>query len=168
MIQNNNQLNILSISYAHILVSFILIYYIILPLLSKLNTNINTINLFKNYYISDKFKILLINYGVVFTYLKIAEFLPNYIPILYRRILIIIILEVLFNFYISQTNYDSGFINLYRNLTRNAGWFVLLWNIFYITITGKIADKINQYHFFNNKSSQIIIISIFTLVLFHL
>lgn len=170
MIQNNNQLNISSISYAHILVSFILIYYVILPLLLKINEyrHIDTIDLFNNYYVSDKFKILLINYGIVFIYLKIAEYLPAYIPISYRRILVIIVFEVLINFYISQTSYDSGFINLYRNLTKNAGWFVLIWNIIYITLTGKVADKINEYHFFNDKSYQIIIISFLTLVLFHL
>ncbi len=158
-------LNIFSITYAHIFVYVIMIYSIILPLLKN---HINEINQFNDYFLSDKFKILLINLGIAFVYLKIAEYLPDDIPIMYRRIIVSIVFDVILNIYISETSFDSTNIRLYRDLTRSTGWFIIIWNVLNIVLTGKIADELNKLEFLNKTPSQILIILVITLVLFHL
>jgi hypothetical protein len=135
-------LNFYSILYAHIIL-FLIIIYIIIPLLSKTNLNAESMNLFTNFYLSNKFRSIIINFFIVYCILNISQKLPLNIPILYRRIIVILLYEVFLSIYINRTPFNVNYIVYLKEWSLSVGWIAILWDIFYINSTGYIADRLN-------------------------
>jgi hypothetical protein len=162
------KLTICSIGFAHIIISTILIFYIILPLIKLLDIKDSRLDLFVNYYSTDKFKILIINFFINYLYLKIAEIVPSQIPLFYKRILVIIIFNILLSYYINNTSYESSTIKFLKIWFKSVGFFVILWDLIYISSIGLLADKLNQIELYKNNFVQLISFAIFSFTLIHL
>lgn len=144
------KLSIYSLTYAHIITYIILIYCIIIPVINKMGINDKTLDLFKSYYIDNKFKHLIIDFFVIYFIIKTSEKLPFKLPPLYNRILVIIIFDLLLTIYINKSPYQTGTIKFLKEWSLTVGWFAILWDLFYINIVGKVADKINSYNINQN------------------
>ena len=132
---NNSQI------YAHSVI-FIIILYIIIPILNKLNITNNKIELFKKYY-QDIFRSIIIDFITVYLVLNISNKLPDSIPILFRRIVIILLYDVFLSIYINKTSYETSNILLLKEWGETFGWFAILWDLLYINSICILSDKIN-------------------------
>lgn len=135
-------LNINSLLYAHLII-FIIIIYILIPLLNKINPDSKGIKLFTNYYSDNKFHNIYIDFFIIYILLKLSDKLPLDIPLIFKRIIVILLFDVLLSMYINQTPYKIGNIHFLKEWSITVGWFAILWDIIYINSTGYIMDKIN-------------------------
>jgi hypothetical protein len=164
----NTQFNIYSYGYSYILVSTILIYYIMIPLINTLNIKDDGLSLFNNYYIDNKYKSLVINFLLIYLYLKSAELLPNKIPIIFRRIIIIILFNVILYSYIKTTPYSTGTINFLNKWSSTIGWFAIIWDLLFINTIGYSMDKINSIQLLKNQNYQLLNIGVITFIFMHI
>lgn len=167
IIVNAQTLNMQTIGYAHLLITIIIIY-IIVPLIVRIGWDHKGIELFKNYYQTDKYRNLIMDFLLSYVYLKAAELLPINIPIVYKRLLIIIFFNVGFSFYLNKTSYQTGMIGFLKEWSSTVGWFAILWDIFYISSLGKVSDQINKIKLIKKDSIQLSIILLITFILLHL
>ena len=135
-------ININSLLYAHLII-FIIIIYILIPLLNKINPESKGINLFINYYSNDRFRSIYIDFFIIYILLRLSDKLPLDIPIIFKRIIVILLFDVLISMYINQTPYKIGNIHFLKEWSLSVGWFAILWDIIYINSTGYLMDKIN-------------------------
>jgi hypothetical protein len=163
----NKKLNIYSIMYAHIIVSIILIYLIIIPLLNKLDIKDNTIDMFKNYYQNDKFKSLLVDFFMIYFILKISDQIPS-VPMIFRRILVLILFNVLLSVYINKTPYLTGSTIFLKEWISKLGWTAIIWDLIYVNLTGKLADKINKIDIIKQPKYQLMIMGFIMIGFMHL
>jgi hypothetical protein len=125
------------------------------------------IDLFKNYYLDNKYQSLIMNFLLAYVYLKTAELLPINIPIIFKRLIVIILFDIGFGFYLNKTSKTSGSIGYLKEWSSTVGWFSILWNLTYISSIGIVADKINKIEFIKKNTVQNIIIGIITFILLH-
>jgi hypothetical protein len=162
-----NNLNIYSITYGHLIVHLILIN-IIISILDYLKINNSGIELFKEYYVENRYKNLIVDFFLIYTYLKIAEFLPAYIPIQFRRLIVTFVIDMLLNFYLKNTSYDDGNINFLKKWSSTVGWFAILWDFILLFTIGTVADKINMIKFMKKPITHIIIFGLMAFGLLHI
>lgn len=162
-----NSLNIYSITYAHLIVHLILIN-IIISILDYFKINNSGIELFKEYYVENRYKNLITDFFLIYTYLKIAELLPAYIPIQFRRLVVTFIIDMLLNFYLKNTTYDDGNINFLKKWSSTVGWFAVLWDLLLLFTIGSVADKINMIKFMKKPIAHIIIFGLMAFGLLHI
>jgi hypothetical protein len=164
----NQKLNIFSIGYSHIIISIIIIFYVIIPILSKIGVNDPSIDLFKSYYVDNKYKSLSIDFFLIYIYLKSAELLPNNIPIYFRRLVIILFFDVILYYYINNTPWEVGTIKFLKEWSKVAGWMAIAWDILYIQSIGYFADKLNKFAFIQKESANLLIFVLLSFGLLHL
>jgi hypothetical protein len=154
-----------SLIYAQIIL-FIIIINIILPVLKILDikSNSNSINLFEKYYSINRYQSIIINCVINYLILTLANKLPLKIPIIYRRIITILLFNIILNVYIRTTPFQTGNVLFLKQWSLSVGWFAILWDLIYITSTGVIVDKINV----KSHNTDLLIISIIGFVIFHL
>lgn len=167
-IPNPSNLNVFLIGYSHIIVSVIIIFYIIIPIISKSEIKDQSIDLFKSYYVDNKYKSLSIDFFLIYVYLKSAELLPAHIPIYFRRLAIILFFDVILYYYINNTPYEVGTIKFLKEWSKAAGWIAILWDIIYIQSIGYFADKLNKFNFMKSESNNLIIFVLLSFGLLHL
>ena len=167
MKSENINLTIYPILYAHIIVTSILIYSIIIPLINKSGINDEVFDLFKNYYIDNKYKSLILDFFIIYVIIKLAEKSPKNFPKLFSRILCIIIFDTLLTIYINKTSWDQGTIHFLRIWIKKLSLFALIWDIIYMSLTAKLADKINNIHFLKNQYVKLMINIIIIVFLLH-
>jgi hypothetical protein len=160
-------LSIQTIGYAHLIVSVVLIYFILIPIFDRSKMSNKGIDLFKNYYLDNKYQSLIMNFLLAYVYLKTAELLPINIPIIFKRLIVIILFDIGFGFYLNKTSKTSGSIGYLKEWSSTVGWFSILWNLTYISSIGIVADKINKIEFIKKNTVQNIIIGIITFILLH-
>jgi hypothetical protein len=160
-------LSIYSTFYAFLFVSIILIYYILIPLLNMSGIKDNGIELLKTYYIDNKYKSLIMDFLFATLILKISENFPNHIPIIFRRILIIVVFDVILGLYINNTPYLNGTMKFLKEWSSSAGWFAIVWDVVYISLIGKVADKIDNIRLIKNNKLQLIIFGMVVISLMH-
>lgn len=132
-------MNSISTIYAHFIV-FIIILYMIIPLLNNLDFLDNKgLTLFKQYYQKN----ILIDFITIYFILRLSYILPLDIPIIYRRIIVILLYNVLLSIYINQTPYKTGNILFLKEWSDTVGWFAIIWDLFYINLIGYLSDNIN-------------------------
>ena len=167
MDKKDNKLNIYYIGYSHLFIYKLLIYYIFITIINKIGVTDKKFNIFKSYYIENMYKSLITDFFLIYTYLKISESMPSKIPILYRRIVSIIFLNVLLNFYINYSTHNKGLIELLRQWSKSMGWYAIIWDLIHINIVGLGADKINSLEIFQNEKIHLLIFPIIGLFLMH-
>jgi len=172
LIQSNksNQaksLSIHSIGFAHILITTILIFYIMIPIIGSLGIKDQGLDLFNEKYNIEFYKTSIITFFINYVYLKIAELLPSQIPIFYKRIGVILFFSVLLNYYINNTPYEVGTIKFMKQWIKSVGWFGIIWDLFLISSIGITADKINNFNLHKMTLFNLLIFIIFTLFLLH-
>ena len=155
-------LNINSLLYAH-LVIFIVIIYLLIPLLNVINNKSAGINLFIDYYSKDKFRSIYIDFFIIYILLKLSDNLPLDIPIIFKRIIVILLFDVFLSIYINQTPFKKGNIVFLKEWSLSVGWFAILWDLLYINSTGCLMDKIN----IQSDNVNLLIMSIIGFVLLH-
>jgi len=131
--------NINSLLYAHLII-FVIIIYILIPFLNKINNNSKSIDLFITYYSKDRFKSIYIDFFIIFFILKLSKKLPLNIPILFKRIIVILLFDVFLSIYIKKSSFNNLFL---KEWIISAGFFAIIWDLIYITLTSYIMDKIN-------------------------
>ena len=134
-------LNINSLIYAHIII-FLLIINII-PLLNKININNDGLTIFQNHYINNKIYSIIIDFIIIYILLKLSDKLSLNIPIIFRRIIIILLYNVLLSIYINKTPFKYGNILYKEEWSLNVGWFAIIWDLLYINSIGYLHDSIN-------------------------
>ncbi len=164
----SDNINIYSLIYAHLLVYLILIYYIIIPIINRIGINDKAFDLFKSYYLDNKFKSLLIDFFVGYLLLDMANKLPSNIPIYIRRIIIIVIYDLLLSVYLNRTPSNSGTIGFLKNWTGSVGWFAILWDLILFNILGLAMDKINNIKFIKSDPYKTGIIGLMSFILLHI
>lgn len=142
--KSKSDLSIYSIFYGFLVVSTILIYYILIPILNASCIQDKGIDLLKSYYVEHKYKSLIIDFLFVTMLLKISEKFPDHIPIVFIRILVIIVFDVLLGIYINKTPYVNGTIKFLKEWSISAGWLAIVWDVIYISLIGKVSDKIDD------------------------
>jgi hypothetical protein len=162
-----NNLNIHSITYAHLIVHMVLIN-IMISIFDYVKINNSGIELFKEYYIDNIYKNVIVDFFIIYTYLKVAEFLPEYIPIPFRRLITTFVFDVLLSFYLSSTTYNCGNINFLKRWSSTVGWFAILWDFVLLFTIGTIADKINMIKFMRKTTTQITIFGLIGFSLLHI
>lgn len=162
-----NKLNIYSITYAHFIVHVILIN-IMISIFNYFKYSNSGFDLFKEYYIDNKYKSLVVDFFLIYTYLKIAEYLPAYIPIPFRRIIVTFVFDMLLNFYLNITLYNYGNIEFLRKWAGTVGWFAILWDFLLLFTIGTVADKINTLKFMKKRLVHIIIFGLMAFGLLHM
>ena len=100
--------------------------------------------------------------------MKIADYIPGNIEKNYKRIVVILVLSVLLNYYITYTSYNSETIIFMKEWLKNIGWFGILWDLFNTLSVGFVADKINKYNLHKNSLKSILIFLLFTFGLIHM
>lgn len=168
--KKNKTLLFESIAIAHITVTIILIFYIIMPILNSFNIKDTGLDLFNQQYGINFYKTIIITFFINYVYLKMAELFPGKIPVIYKRIMVIILFSVLLNYYINNTPFETENIKFMKTWLKTIGWFGLIWDLIHINIVGLLADKINTYNFNLNQMNlrNIFIFFIFTLSLLHI
>ena len=135
-------MNDISTIYAHFIV-FMIILYMIIPLLNNLDNldflDNKGLTLFKQYYQKN----ILIDFITIYFILRLSYILPLDIPIIYRRIIVILLYNVLLSIYINQTPYKTGNILFLKEWSDTVGWFAIIWDLFYINLIGYLSDNIN-------------------------
>lgn len=162
-----SKLSIYSITYAHLIVHVILIN-IMITIFDYFKISNAGVDLFKEYYVDNKYKSLIVDFFLIYTYLKIAEFLPAYIPVPFRRLIITFVFDMLLNFYLNTTSYNCGNIEFLKKWASTVGWFAILWDLLLIITIGTVADKINMIEFIKKPIAQIIIFIFLGFSLLHL
>jgi hypothetical protein len=156
-------MNSISTIYAHFIV-FMIILYMIIPLLNNLDNldflDKKGLTLFKQYYQKN----ILIDFITIYFILRLSYILPLDIPIIYRRIIVILLYDVLLSIYINQTPYKTGNILLLKEWSDTVGWFAIIWDLFYINLVGYISDNIN----IESDNMNILIIGIINFGMHHL
>jgi hypothetical protein len=177
--QNQNEkLNIKSILYAHIIISIVLIYIIFnIPYIRRdINDPIDITNLdnfsstelFNIYYVNNKFKSLLVDFFMIYFILKMSDYIPQVVPSILRRTVVIIIFDVLLTFYINRTPLNMGTINFLKVWIVKAGWLAIIWDIIYINLTGELASRINKFDIIKQPKYQLLIMGLIMFVFLHL
>jgi hypothetical protein len=142
---------------------------IIVPFFQYININDESITLFNNYYVTNKYKSLITDFFLICIYLKISEIIPysSNIPITFKRLLIILIIDIIINYYIINTPYQTDYIIFLNTWVRTVGWYAIIWDIIYILSTGYIADEINKNEYMQNENIQLITYIIMGILLIH-
>jgi hypothetical protein len=128
----------------------------------------NSINILKSYYIDNKYKSLIMDFLFATLILKISENFPAHIPIIFRRILIIVVFDVILGLYINNTPYLNGTMKFLKEWSSSAGWFAIVWDVIYISLIGKVADKINDIRLIKNNKVELIIFGMVVMSLMHI
>ena len=163
----NKNLTIYPIIYAHIIITSVLIYGIIIPLINMSGIKDETLDLFKNYYIDNKYKSLILDFFIIYFIIKLAEKSPSKFPKIFSRILCILIFDTFLTIYIHKTSWDQGTIHFLRNWIRKLGLIALIWDIIYMNLTANLADKINNISFFKNQYIKLMINMFIIIFLLH-
>jgi hypothetical protein len=161
-------LSIYSMFYAFIIVATILIYYVLFPLLNLSGIKDKGIDLLKSYYIDNKYKSLMVDFLFSTMLLKLADKFPVNIPIVFKRILVIFLFDVLLGVYINNSPYLNGTIIFLKEWAAAAGWFALVWDVLYISLIGSVADKIDSISSLKKNPYQLIIYCVVVFVIMHI
>jgi hypothetical protein len=156
-----------SILLSHIIVVSIIIMYIILPLFNSFNINDQSLELFNKHYNTNFYKTIIITFFINYVYLKIADYIPGNTEKIYKRIVVVLVLSVLLNYYISFTTYNSDTIIFMKEWLKNIGWFGILWDLVNTLSVGFLADKINKYNLDKNSLAGVLFFLFFTFGLIH-
>ncbi len=154
--------NINSLLYAHLII-FIIIIYLLIPLMVVIAPDSKGINLFTNYYSVNKFHSIYIDFFIIYVLLKLSDKLPLNIPLIFKRIIIILLYDVFLSMYITQTSYKIGNIHFLKEWSITVGWFAILWDIIYINSTGYLMDRIN----IKSDNVNLLIMSLIGFILLH-
>ena len=157
-----------SIIISHLIITSILIFQIILPLLNSFNIKDNGLDLLNENYNMNFYKTMIVSFFINYVYLKIADLIPGNIHINFKRIVVILICSVLLNYYISNTNYESGTIKFMKEWTKNIGLFGILWDLFNTISVGYLANKINYYDIHKLNIKNVIIFFILAILFIHI
>ena len=154
--------NINSLLYAHLII-FIIIIYLLIPLMVVIAPDLKGINLFTNYYSVNRFHSIYIDFFIIYVLLKLSDKLPLNIPLIFKRIIIILLFDVFLSMYITQTSYKIGNIHFLKEWSMTVGWFAILWDIIYINSTGYLMDRIN----IKSDNINLLIMSLIGFILLH-
>ena len=121
------------------------------------------INLFTNYYSVNRFHSIYIDFFIIYVLLKLSDKLPLNIPLIFKRIIIILLFDVFLSMYITQTSYKIGNIHFLKEWSMTVGWFAILWDIIYINSTGYLMDRIN----IKSDNINLLIMSLIGFILLH-
>lgn len=154
--------NINSLLYAHLII-FIIIIYLLIPLMILIAPDLKGINLFTNYYSVNRFHSIYIDFFIIYVLLKLSDKLPLNIPLIFKRIIIILLFDVFLSMYITQTSYKIGNIHFLKEWSMTVGWFAILWDIIYINSTGYLMDRIN----IKSDNINLLIMSLIGFILLH-
>jgi hypothetical protein len=163
---NNN-----SITYAYLIVSYILIYFILIPIINRSGISDRSIDIFKSYHIENKFGSLITNFFIHTMILRLAEKFPYHIPILFRRLLVAIVYNVLIGIYVNKSSYATNGTNTIKYLkewSNSAGWIALIWEVIYVSLVGKAADYIDEFKVINKEPYKTILFGLVTVGMLHL
>jgi len=166
--EKNSELQQNSITYAYIIVSTILVYNILIPIIIKSGIDHTGLDILKNQLINNKYKFLVINYFVHTMILRIAEKFPQHIPIFFRRLLIILVYNMLISIYVNKISFSNENIKYMRDWLKHAGWISVIWEIVYISLVGKLADKIDGINIIKKEPYKILLFILVTISLLHL
>lgn len=147
--------------YAHSII-LIIILNIIIPIINNLDLNNKGTELFKKYY-EDMFKSIIIDFITVYFILNISNKLPDNIPIILRRTIIILLYDVLLSVYINKSSYKIGNIAFLKEWGETVGWFAIIWDLVYINAIGALADKIN----IKSDNINLLMIGLINIILLH-
>jgi hypothetical protein len=156
---NSQKLDYKTVFISYIIVSLIAIYNILIPLNKQWNFIDN--DMLTKYFVDNKYKYLFVNFVLVLSYLKSSEILPKNIPVISRRTISIIFLNVLFKYYLSSTTFESETINILKVWLDNMGWLAMLWDVIYINAVGYFADKLDESKLLKIKKIYYIFIIVF-------
>jgi len=162
-----NNFNIYSFTYAHLIVHMILIN-IMTSIFDYFKINNTGTELFKEYYVDNKYKNLVIDFFLIYTYLKTADFLPKYIPIQFRRLIVIFTIDVILGLYLQNTTYNCGSVEFLKRWTNTIGWFAILWDFLLLFIIGTLSDRINMIKFIQKPIVRTIIFGFISFSLLHI
>ena len=126
-------INLHSIIYANLIICICMIYLII-PFLNTIKINNNSLDILIKYFQTNIFKYFVINLFILYLIISISEKLPSNIPIIYRRLLIIILLKLFIQIYINHSSYKINYLNYLNEFTINIGWFSVLFDIILFNI----------------------------------
>jgi len=168
VVKNNKCLTIESILYAHVIFMTILVMYIILPLFNSLNIQDKTTELFNAYYNINFYKMIIITFFVNYIYLKLSDLIPGKLNKYCKRVIIILLISVLLNYYICICPHENGSIGFMKEWIKNIGFFSLIWDLFIVMCVGLLADKINDYNIDSKPLCSFFIFLFFTIFILHI
>jgi len=162
--EENKKICIYPITYSYIIVTLILVYCIIVPILLINKSNNNILD---DLFIKSGYKNIIISFMTTFIILNLTDYLPKYIPTIIRRTIVIIIYNIILKFYINITSYNDGIIKIYKNMSTNFGWLMIIWDLIYINLIGELANKIKNVQILYKKQTKLSIFGLIVLFLLH-
>ena len=172
-LKQQNQLKPLSfesVIISHVIVTTILVLYIVIPLLNSLSINDVGLDLLNQQYTINFYKTIIVTFFINYIYLKFADLLPGKIPVVYKRIITIIIVSVLLNYYINCTPMETGTIKFMKTWIKSVGWFAIVWDLINTSLIGIVADKVNNLDLNLHQTNvrNMLIFIIFTFAFLHI
>ena len=154
-----------SLIYAQILL-YLLIINILIPTIRQLD--IQNTCLFEKYYSTNRYQSIITDFIMNYLLLNIANKLPDKIPIIYRRIITILLFDVMFIFYVINTPLQTNNILFFKELALSSGWFRIIWDIAYINSVGYLTDQITNNIIYNPSETHLLITTIIFFTILHL
>jgi len=151
-----------SILYAQIVV-FILINTLI-PILNNFDPDNKAIELFKNYYLDNRYKSFLLDFFIVYFILRLSHKLPLDIPIIYKRIIIILLFDIFLSIYLNNSPWKTGNVLFLKEWTLTVGWFAIIWDLIYYSMISTLSDKLT----IKSQNKHLLIMSCIGFILLHL